>query len=67
MALPKQTAPKYKVILPSDGKEIEYRPFLVQEQKALLIAQEQEDDDKDIGERCIEIAFQFPSEYCPGC
>ena len=45
MALPKQTAPKYKVILPSDGKEIEYRPFLVQEQKALLIAQEQEDDD----------------------
>ena len=45
MALPKQTAPKYKVILPSDGKEIEYRPFLVQEQKALLIAQEQEDDE----------------------
>ncbi len=45
MALPKQTAPKYKVVLPSDGKEIEYRPFLVKEQKNLLLAQEQEDND----------------------
>ena len=44
MALPKQSTPKYTCILPSDGKEVEYRPFLVQEQKSLLIAQEQEDD-----------------------
>ena len=44
MALPKQTAPKYTCILPSDGREIEYRPFLVKEQKGLLLAQEQEDD-----------------------
>ena len=44
MALPKQTAPKYTCILPSDGREIEYRPFLVKEQKVLLLAQEQEDD-----------------------
>ena len=44
MALPKQSTPKYSCILPSDGKEVEYRPFLVQEQKSLLIAQEQEDD-----------------------
>ena len=44
MALPKQTAPKYTCILPSAGREIEYRPFLVKEQKVLLLAQEQEDD-----------------------
>ena len=44
MALPKQTAPKYTCILPSDGREIEYRPFLVKEQKVLLLAQEQEED-----------------------
>lgn len=44
MALPKQSTPKYTCILPSDGQEVEYRPFLVQEQKSLLIAQEQEDD-----------------------
>jgi hypothetical protein len=44
MALPKQSAPKYNCILPSDGKEIEFRPFLVKEQKVLLLAQEQEDE-----------------------
>lgn len=44
MALPKQSTPKYTCILPSDGREIEYRPFLVKEQKVLLLAQEQEDD-----------------------
>ena len=45
--LPKQSAPtKYTCILPSDGREIEYRPFLVKEQKkVLLLAQEQEEDD----------------------
>jgi hypothetical protein len=30
--------------LPSTGQKLEYRPFLVKEQKALLIAQESEDD-----------------------
>jgi len=44
MALPKQSAPKYTCVLPSDGREIEYRPFLVKEQKVLLLAQEEEDD-----------------------
>jgi len=45
MALPKQSSPKYTCILPSDGTEVEYRPFLVKEQKVLLLAQEQENDD----------------------
>lgn len=44
MALPKQSAPKYTCILPSDGTEIEYRPFLVKEQKNLLLAQEQDNE-----------------------
>lgn len=44
MALPKQSSPKYKCILPSDKREVEYRPFQVKEQKVLMMAQEQEDD-----------------------
>lgn len=40
MALPIIEAPKYSVRLPSTGKTIEYRPFLVKEEKILLIAQE---------------------------
>ena len=46
MALPIQTAPKYTVSLPSDGREVKYRPFLVKEQKLLLIAQEEDNDAK---------------------
>ena len=44
MALPKQSAPKYTCILPSDGREVTYRPFLVKEQKVLLLAQEDGDE-----------------------
>jgi len=44
MALPKQSAPKNTCILPSDGTEVEYRPFLVKEQKNLLLAQEQDNE-----------------------
>lgn len=40
MALPILEAPKYSIRLPSTGKTIEYRPFLVKEEKILLIAQE---------------------------
>ena len=45
MALPKQATPKYKCILPSDGTEVEFRPFLVKEQKVLMLAQEEESDE----------------------
>ena len=44
MALPKLNTITYELTLPSTGKQIEYRPFLVKEQKALMIAQESEDD-----------------------
>jgi len=42
--LPKLDTPIYKLTLPSTKEEIEYRPFLVKEQKLLMIAQESEDD-----------------------
>ena len=39
MALPKIDVPVYSTELPSTGEVIKYRPFLVREQKQLLIAQ----------------------------
>ena len=47
MALPKLNTVTYKLNLPSTGDSIKFRPFLVKEQKALMIAQES-DDDKQI-------------------
>ena len=44
MALPKLNTITYNLNLPSTGDTIKYRPFLVKEQKALMIAQESEDD-----------------------
>ena len=40
MALPKLNVPKYKMKLPSTGKVVNYRPFLVKEEKLLLLATE---------------------------
>ena len=40
MALPKLNVPKYKLKLPSDGRTVNYRPFLVKEEKLLLLATE---------------------------
>ena len=44
MGLPKLNNATYELSLPSTGATIKYRPFLVKEQKALMIAQESEDD-----------------------
>ena len=44
MALPKLDVPIYELNLPSDGKTITYRPFLVKEEKILLMAMEGEDE-----------------------
>ncbi|AIX24351.1 baseplate hub [Synechococcus phage ACG-2014g] len=38
MALPKINVPKYKLKLPSTGKVVNFRPFLVREEKLLLLA-----------------------------
>ena len=43
MPLPKITAPTYELVLPSSGRKIRYRPFLVKEEKLLIIAMESED------------------------
>ena len=44
MALPKLNAPTYELVLPSTGEKIKFRPFIVREQKTLLIAQESSDE-----------------------
>ena len=43
MPLPKITTPSYELDLPSTGQTIKYRPFLVKEEKLLVIALESED------------------------
>ena len=43
MSLPKISAPIFELILPSTEKTVKYRPFLVKEQKLLLIAMESGD------------------------
>ena len=43
MPLPKIATPVYELELPSTGETIQYRPFLVKEEKVLVIALESED------------------------
>ena len=43
MPLPKIATPTYELELPSTGQTIQYRPFLVKEEKVLVIALESED------------------------
>lgn len=44
MALPKVVLPTYELELPSNGKKIKYRPFVVKEEKLLLLALETNDE-----------------------
>ena len=41
MALPKVMAPTYELTIPSSGETVSYRPFLVKEEKILLMAMEE--------------------------
>ena len=43
MALPKLTTPTYELEVPSTDEKIKYRPFLVKEEKILMIAMETEE------------------------
>ena len=60
MALPKLNTPEYELELPSTGGKIKYRPFLVKEQKLLMLAQESDNQDEiantitNIVESCTE-------------
>lgn len=54
MALPKIAVPKFKIELPSNKKEVYFRPFLVKEEKTLLMALEGKDEN-EITEAVINI------------
>jgi hypothetical protein len=60
MALPILQTPIYTIKIPSTGKEVKIRPFLVREEKALLLAQTSEDMNvmidtlKEIAASCIK-------------
>jgi hypothetical protein len=45
MSLPQIATPLFHLTLPSTGKEITYRPFLVKEEKLLLISKEADDEE----------------------
>jgi hypothetical protein len=59
MPLPKISTPTYELVIPSTKKKIKFRPFLVKEEKILIIAQESQDVDqitnavKDVISNCI--------------
>ena len=59
MGLPTITVPQYTLKIPSSEKEVKYRPFLVKEEKILLLAMESEDQKqiisatKDIIASCL--------------
>ena len=61
MALPKLNVPRYKLKLPSDGRTVNYRPFLVKEEKLLLVATETGEQPeiidaiKDIIQSCTDL------------
>ena len=44
MALPRVASPTYELTIPSSGEKVSYRPFLVKEEKTLLMAMEARDN-----------------------
>ena len=63
--LPKLVTPKYDMIVPSTGESITYRPYVVKEEKILLIAMESQNEAAvekavtDIIKTCIETPINF--------
>ena len=59
MPLPTISTPTYELTLPSSNRKIKYRPFLVKEEKVLIIAMESQDTKqiaravKDVLTKCI--------------
>ena len=58
MPLPKINTPEYTLVVPSTDEEITYRPFLVKEEKVLLVAQETG------GEKSIYLAIKNLIKNC---
>lgn len=71
MSLPKIDVPIYELKLPSDGREIKVRPFLVKEEKLLLMAAESKDIDeivkttKQIINNCVIEPSDFNVDSLP--
>ena len=75
MALPKLTTPTYELEIPSTDEKIKYRPFLVKEEKILMMALESKSSGditqavKDIVSECtfnkvnIDLMPMFDVEY----
>jgi len=75
MALPSLTSSKYELTVPSTQAQVEYRPYLVKEEKILMIASESKDENqmiraiKDIIKSCtfgscnVESMTMFDLEY----
>jgi hypothetical protein len=75
MALPVMSLPTYELTVPSTKQKVKFRPFLVKEEKALLIAQQSEDQQimidtlKDVIKACtsnkvdVEKLAMFDIEY----
>ena len=75
MALPKLNTPTYELEIPSSDEKIKYRPFLVKEEKILLMAMESKDNTqiinavKDIVSSCtfekvdVKAMPMFDMEY----
>ena len=63
--LPKIATPKYDMIVPSTGKSITYRPYVVKEEKILLIAMESDDNItienaiQNLIKACVETAIDI--------
>ena len=54
MALPQPITPTYELVIPSTGKTVKFRPFLVKEEKILLLA-EQSEDEKTMKDAIVQI------------
>lgn len=54
MSLPQINTPVHELTIPSNGKKIKYRPFVVREEKILLLALESEDQ-KEITDAIVQI------------
>ncbi len=54
MALPKIDVPTYELTLPSEDKVVQYRPFLVKEEKLLMIAMES-GEDKQVQQAVLDL------------
>ena len=59
MALPQLNSARYETVIPSTGQSISFRPYLVKEEKVLMLALESQDQNmimraiKDVIEACV--------------